>query len=142
MKNKYCGKCGKNMQRWGKTAAGTSRYRCFVCKRSSIIHRSDTKSRHNKDRLISWLTGVQNLSSKTKSLHITRQGLWKEFRPFFRQNPNGMAPMGFKANLLIVDAKFIHGNELCALIAVTEKDKIFWQFADSECYGTWYSCLV
>ncbi len=142
MKNKYCEKCGKQMQGWGKTAAGTPRYRCLACKRSSIIHRSDTKSRHDKDRLVSWLTGVQNLSSKTKYLHITRQGLWKEFRPFFRQNPNAEIPRGFKAKMLIVDAKFIHGGELCALIAVTENDRILWQFASDECYGTWYGFLV
>jgi Transposase, Mutator family len=44
--------------------------------------------------------------------------------------------------MLIVDAKFIRGNELCALIAVDENDKIFWQFANGENYGTWYAALV
>jgi len=130
------------MQRWGKTAAGTPRYRCLVCKISSIIHRPDTHLRHDKDRLVTWLTGVESKETIAKRYGVTRQALSNEFRPFFKKNLNGMAPLGFKAKMLIVDAKFIHGSELCALIAVTEEDKIFWQFADSECYGTWYSCLM
>lgn len=138
----YCEVCGSRMRRHGTTAAGTERYLCLACKRSSIIHRSDTHRRHDKDRLITWLTGVESLSYIAKELHITRQGLWKEFKPFFGENPNCPIPEKFKANMLIVDAKFIHGRELCALIAVTEKDRIFWQFASAECYGTWYGFLV
>jgi hypothetical protein len=52
-----------------------------------------------------------------------------------------MAPLGFEAEILIVDAKFIHGNKLCALIAVTEEDRIFWQFAEGENYETWHAAL-
>ena len=137
MKNKLCGTCGREMQRWGKTAAGTPRYRCFACKKSSTIHRDDTRLRHEKDRFTDWLAGVESASSIAKRFGITRQGLWKEFRPFFRKNPNGPSPQGSTPRRLIVDAKFIHGRVLCALIAVTEEDKIFWQFAESECYRTW-----
>jgi Transposase, Mutator family len=137
MKNKLCGTCGREMQRWGKTAAGTPRYRCWVCRKSSTIHRPDTRLRHDEERFAVWLTGVESASSIAKRFGMTRQGLWKEFRPFFKQNPNGMALQGFTAKRLIVDAKFIHGRVLCALIAVTEEDRIFWQFADAECYRTW-----
>lgn len=130
------------MRRHGRTKSGTERYFCPVCKRSSIIHRPDTHIRHDKDRLITWLTGVESKDTIAKLYGVTRQTLSNEFRSFFNKNPNGMAPLGFKTKMLIVDAKFIHGSELCALIAVTENDKIFWQFASAECYGTWYACLV
>lgn len=130
------------MQRHGKTKLGTERYFCAICKKTSIIHREDTRLRHRKDRLIDWLVGVENKTVIAKRYGVTRQTLSNEFRSFFRKNPNGMAPFGFKAKILIVDAKFIHGNSLCALIAVTEENKIFWQFAESECYGTWYGCLA
>src|SRR6202034_1586502 len=79
MKNKLCGTCGREMQRWGKTAAGTPRYRCFACKKSSTIHRDDTRLRHEKDRFTDWLAGVESASSIAKRFGITRQGLWKEF---------------------------------------------------------------
>jgi len=130
------------MQRWGKTAAGTPRYRCFWCKKSSIIHRDDTRVRHKEDRLVTWLTGTESAASIAQRYGITRQGLWKESRLFFGKNPNGMAPQGYQAHILIVDAKFIHGRVLCALIAVTEHGKIFWQFAEAECYRTWSLFLV
>lgn len=130
------------MRRHGTTKSGTERYFCPVCKKASIIHRPDTRLRHNKDRFVAWLTGVENKKAIAKRYGVTRQALSNEFRVFFKKNPDGSAPPGFKTKILIVDAKFIHGKELCALIAVTENDEIFWQFADSECYGTWYACLV
>ena len=102
----------------------------------------DTRLRHDYDRLVAWLTGVDSKDAIAKRYGLTRRALSKEFRPFFKKNPNGMAPLGFQAKLLIVDAKFIHGSELCALITVTEEDRIFWQFADSERYGTWSACLA
>lgn len=118
------------------------RFFCLRCRKTATWKRPDVRNFHHKQRMANWLTGVESLSSVAKDFHITRQGLWKKFRPFFKKNPNGITPLGFKAKMLIVDAKFIHGRILCALIAVTEENKIFWQFADSECYGTWYSCLI
>jgi hypothetical protein len=101
------------------------------------VGRDDTRLRHEQERLVAWLTGVESKDAIAKRYGITRRTLSNEFKPFFKKNPNGMAPQGFEAKRLIVDAKFIHGRVLCALIAVTEEDTIFWQFAESECYGTW-----
>jgi hypothetical protein len=130
------------MQRYGKTKAGTVRYFCPACSTSKTERRPDTRLRHEQDRLVAWLTGVESKTAIAKRYGVTRRTLSNEFKTFFQKNPDGMAPMGYQAKRLIVDAKFIHGNQLCALIAVTEDDKIFWQFADGENYGTWYACLV
>lgn len=130
------------MQRWGTTTTGTVRYRCPECHISSIIHRKDTRLRHEHDRLRTWLTGVDDKDAVAKRYGVTRRALTKEFKRFFLKNPDHPPPPGLKAKILIVDAKFIHGSELCALIAVTEDDQIFWQFATAECYGTWYGFLV
>lgn len=130
------------MQRWGKTAAGTVRYRCPACQISSTIHRPDTKKRHDHDRLVAWLTGVDGKDAIAKRYGITRRALTKEFKSFFLKNPDRPAPIGFKAKILLVDAKFIHGDELCALIGIADNDQLFWQFATAECYGTWYGFLI
>lgn len=140
--NKKCEECGGRMRRHGRTKSGTERYFCLVCRRTGIIRRPDATLRHNKDRLTAWLTGVQSKETIAKQYGVTRQTLSNEFRPFFKKNPNCKIPDKFQADMLIVDAKFIHGRELCALITVTENDRIFWQFADAECYGTWYGFLV
>ncbi len=142
MKHKRCGTCAREMQHWGRTAAGTPRYRCAACQTSSIIHRPDTRLRHDQDRLVSWLTGAESKGAIAERYGLTRRALSKEFKPFFEKNPNCAIPEKLTAQMLIVDAKFIHGRMLCALIAVTEKDRIFWQFADAECFRTWSMFLA
>jgi hypothetical protein len=130
------------MQRYGKTTAGTVRYFCPACSQSKTERRPDTRLRHERDRLVAWLTSVESKTAIAKRYGVTRRTLSNEFKTFFQKNPDGMAPIGFQAKMLIVDAKFIHGNQLCALIAVTEEDRIFWQFADGENHATWYACLA
>jgi hypothetical protein len=125
------------MQRWGKTAAGAPRFFCLRCRKTATWERRDVRKGHERGRLVSWLTGVQDKDAVAKRFGVTRRALSKEFKPFFRENPNAGIPQGFSAKMLIVDAKFIHGRILRALIAVTEEDRIFWQFADAECYRTW-----
>jgi hypothetical protein len=43
--------------------------------------------------------------------------------------------------LLIVDATYIHRNQLCVLVAIDEKDRIYWRFATHESYQAWYEFL-
>jgi transposase-like protein len=140
--NKACDLCGRRMQRHGTTKSGTERYFCPTCKKTGITRRKDTTLRHDKERLVEWLMGVQSKEDIAKKYGVTRRTLSNEFKSFFRKNPNCDIPEKFQAKMLIVDAKFIHGSEMCALVAVTEEDRIFWQFASDECYGTWFAFLV
>jgi hypothetical protein len=133
--NKKCVACGRRMRRHGVTKAGRERYFCPVRKKAVVVGRDDTRPRHEQERLVARLTGVEGKDAIAKRYGVTRRALSNEFKPFFKKNPNGMAPLGFKAKRLIVDAKFIHGRAPCALVAVTEEDNVFWQFAESECYG-------
>jgi len=142
MKNTYCSVCGKEMQRWGKTVAGTVRYRCPTCKRSSTIHRPDTRERHDHDRLVAWITGPDSKDAIAKRYGVSRRALTKEFVPLFRKDPKCPPPSEYQSTILIVDAKFIHGGELCTLISLDEQDHLFWDFATDECYGTWYGFLI
>ena len=140
--NKICGVCGKKMRRNGRTRVGTERFRCMTCGRSETKSREDVRIRHDHDRLVTWLTGVESKDAIAKRYGVTRRALTKEFKSFFRKNPDHPPPIGFKANILLVDAKFIHGDELCALIGIAPNDQLFWQFATAECYGTWYGFLI
>lgn len=129
------------MWRHGVTKSGTERYFCPDCIKTSIIHRPDTRLRHDKDRFVAWLTGVESKNAVAKHYGVTRRALSKEFEPFFQESFDVEIPQNFKAKILIVDAKFIHGRELCALIALAEDDQIIWQFANAECYQTWRDFL-
>jgi mutator family transposase len=140
--HKICEVCGAGMRRHGVTKAGRERYFCPHCRKATTIGRDDTRMRHRYERLVAWLTSPDSKTEIAKRYGVTRQALSYEFRQFFRKNPDGMAPLGYEAKMLIVDAKFIHGSILCALIAVDEHDKIFWQFADGENYTTWHDFFI
>jgi len=139
--NKTCGVCGRRMQRHGVTSAGRERYFCATCKKAVVVDRKDTRLRHTKDRLVTWLTGVENKQTLANRLGVTRRTLSNEFKAFFLENPDQKPPHGFRAKILTVDAKFIHGSVLCVLVALTEKDELFWQFATGENNATWTSFL-
>lgn len=141
-KHKVCETCSRRMRRHGRTAAGTERYLCLTCKRSSVIHRPDAKKRHGRDRLVAWLTGVESKQNVAEKYGLSRRALTKELRPFFGKSLEPAIPGDLDAEILIVDGKYIQGRELCVLVAVTERDRIFWRFARDECYGTWYAFLV
>ena len=130
------------MQRWGKTNALTPRFFCPLCHKTAIWKRKDVLARHTRKRLAVWLTGVNNKSDIAKHYGVSRQTLSKKFKSFFRKNLEPAIPSNLKIETLIVDAKYIHGNKLCVLVAATEYDRIFWQFAPLECYDTWYGFFV
>jgi hypothetical protein len=130
------------MQRLGRTVAGTPRYYCLHCRRSSIIHRRDTRERHIHDHFVSWLIGRDTISSIAKSLGVTRQALWKQFRYFFdAPSLEPRVPDDYKPRVLIVDATFIHGNVMCVLVSVDEDNNIFFSFSEKESYQAWISFL-
>ena len=129
------------MRRNGKTAKGTERYRCLDCRTSTIIHRPDTHSRHDHERFISWLTGVKSKTEIAKHYGLSRRTLTREFQAFFLDPVEPPIPKDIAIKLLIVDAKYIHHRVMCVLVALTEDDRIFWQFAPEERYGTWREFL-
>ena len=137
--NKRCSVCGRRMRRHGITKAGAERYFCPVCKRAETESRPDTHLRHNRNRFVDWLTGVESKSAVAKRYGVSARTLTREFKTFANamDDPGNLPPPGLVVRILIADAKFIDGNRLCALVALTEADAIFWQFAPGENEGTW-----
>ncbi|MDO8469805.1 MAG: transposase [bacterium] len=129
------------MERHGKTAAGTERYRCPKCRKTTVIHRTDTRKRHLRDHFVDWLTGTDSKQKIAEKLGVSRQALSKEFQQFFGVGLEPPIPTELTARILIVDGTYIEGRALCALVAVTERDRIFWRFATEERYGTWLAFL-
>jgi len=127
------------MRRNGRTSAGTERFRCLACGRSETKRRKDVHVRHDRDRFTSWLTGVESKSAVAERYGVSRRTLTREFGAFAKgaDDPGHPPPRGLAPRILIADAKFIEGNRLCALIALTEPDAIFWRFAGGENEATW-----
>jgi hypothetical protein len=128
------------MRRNGRTSAGTKRFRCVACGISETARRPDTRLRHGRDRFVSWLTGITSKKSVAGHYGISVRTLTREFKVFVNgpgDDPGNPPQPELVARILIADAKFIDGNRLCALIALTGSDAIFWQFAPGENEATW-----
>lgn len=138
---KHCGQCGEGMQRWGTTQAGTPRFYCMQCKRSATWKRPDVEERHRRHQLDAWLGGKESLTEIAARYHRTRQSVWKRMRPLFDKVPEPPIPAETRFETLILDATYVHGRTMCALVAIDEHDHIYWRFAPYECYATWDSFL-
>lgn len=137
---KHCPICGERMQRWGRTEKGIPRFYCKACRKSSTWKRPDVEERHLRHQLDGWLGGKDSLTEIAERYHKTRQGVWKRLRPLFGKPLEPAIPkMSF--DTLILDATYVHGRTLCALVAIDEHDTIYWRFAPYECYATWVTFL-
>jgi hypothetical protein len=140
--NKYCPECHRSMQRWGKTKAGTTRFFCPACKKTTTSLRKDLTEEHIHQRLDKWLAGKDSLEFIAKKDHLTRQALWKEFQPFFKSVAESSIFPTSPIKYLVVDGTYIHGNKLCVLVAINERREIAWQFAPYESYASWWRFLI
>lgn len=128
------------MQRWGTTVAGTPRFRCGACRITATWRRGDVRERHRRERLVTWLTGVERKAAVAARYGVTRRALSEQFRSLFREQADRRAARE-SPRIITVDATFIHGNKLCVLVALDEHDCIAWQFAPYERYETWRGFL-
>jgi len=98
--------------------------------------------RHLRRELDLWLGGKDSLSEIAAHYRSTRQSLWRKFHPFFNVAFEPEIPHDPPMRTLILDATYIHGRTLCALVAIDERDRVFWRFAPYESYETWFKFLA
>lgn len=124
------------MQRWGKTAAHTVRWRCPRCTVTVVRKRSDvTKiSRYHLFRL--WITGTQSITELAQSRHLSRQTLTTWFYPFWQVCPTPRLA-NEHVDVLIIDGLYLESRNHCVLIGKTPEKVVFWMFAERETYGSW-----
>lgn len=133
----HCGECGGIMQRWGHTRGGKPRFFCASCRKTATRDRDDVEKRHALSELNDWLGGKDSLNEIAKRSHKTRQALWKKFHPLLSSIPEPTIPDLTKVKQLILDATYIHGHTLCALVAIDENNQLYWKFAPYESYKVW-----
>lgn len=138
----HCPYCKHRTQRWGTTAKGTIRYFCVSCSRTVTKHpRTHGSQRQLRYELDLWLGGKDNLKEIAERYHFTRQTMWRHFRPIFSFTFEPQVPKEPPMHTLILDGTYIHGHSLCALVAIDERDRIFWHFAKYESYAHWIQFL-
>lgn len=127
------------MQKYGKTARGTTRWYCRVCRTSSVRKRPDTKQRHARTLFSSWTTGNQNLTEIAKVKKVSRETLSRNFSKYFHQDVSPVIPVSLSHDVLICDGIHTDGRYEVVLIVRTKHLPIFWRAATYESYIVWLS---
>lgn len=141
MRARHCRECGKKMQRWGRSPQNKPRFFCPDCGKTTTRSRDDLHRDRNLRELREWLVGKESLAEIAKHRHLTRQALWKRFRPVMKEVAEEELRPEVKPRILILDGTYIHGNSLCVLVAIDEADGLYWKFSYYESYASWCDFL-
>jgi len=130
-------RCGQKMQRWGRSAAGKTRWFCRFCAKSHIQKRVDTSNRWGKRLLRLWLTGTKTLEDIAAHNSCTVRTLLNRFSGFWTDFPLPFIPSTLSHTYLVVDAIYLAGHSECVLIGRTGNEHVFWFFARQETLLAW-----
>lgn len=126
------------MQRWGRTAQGTQRYRCVLCKKTEVIRRPDARRRRYQKSFVSWLTSHTRLEDSAHRAGVTTQTLRHRFDSLWHYVPKPQ-PTEQDHSVLVVDALSVVHRLLVVLIShdPLEQKPVWWSFASRETYAYW-----
>jgi len=125
------------MQRRGKTAAGTQRWKCTTCNVSAVRQRPDQKRKQYKLSFIRWLTGVRELSAVARERGIGREQLSRRFQQYWYLPAPTSPPLVGSDHVLILDGIYLSGRGNATLIARTITYVRSWDFHERECFVAW-----
>lgn len=125
------------MQRYGKTAAGTQRWRCFDCAVSGVKTRPDTSLRHLLRHFIKWITGTREQSAIALELGISRMQLSRRFEWCWSFPAPSPPPVTEPDYVLILDGVYLSGRTNAALIARNLTHVRSLDFDERECFAAW-----
>lgn len=128
------------MQRWGKTAAGRQRWRCFLCKKTSIKKRPDRQKQGIHFLFKKWLIGNATLAELSKQKGVSIQALVSRFKSCWRQSCAAISKSD--ARTLVLDGTRI-GRD-CSLLIILDTETnapIAWRPAIRESYASWRALL-
>ena len=127
------------MQKYGKTAKGTTRWYCPICHISSVRTRPDTKQRHARTLFSLWTTGNQNLTDIAHDRGISRETLSRRFAPYYDQALPPGTPVSLEDEVLVCDGIHTDGRFEVVLIVRTKALPVYWHEVPYESYATWFA---
>lgn len=126
------------MQKYGRTAAGTQRWRCLVCQKSNVRERPDRTEFWRRKLFARWLTGNQSLTEIAQGLAVTRQTLERWFAVFWNEPPPELPSVpDLTHEILIIDAIYLSRRFNAALIGRTRQRTVHYSFALRESFASW-----
>jgi hypothetical protein len=125
------------MQKRGKTAAGTQRWQCALCRVSGIRRRRDVVMRHTQAHFMRWIRGTASLTEVGCALGLSRKQLTARFQACWNAPPPEPLNHGKADSILIVDGVYLSGRVNAVLIARTIQTVRSWHFSERENYAAW-----
>jgi len=129
------------MQRWGKTAAGTQRWRCFFCKKTGVKKRLDRQQRSIDILFKKWLIGNATLHDIAEGRGVSVKTLQQRFATCGQYPCSAISKSN--ARILVLDATGI-GRD-CVLLVILDAQTnapIAWRPAAHETMESWNALLA
>ena len=131
---RYCSACHSKLQKWGKTAADTQRWRCASCVSTQVHRRPDLSRAFLLERFVTWLLGKQSQAELRGSDRTWRRQIAWCWQVIPRSELTGeIYP------IIILDG--IRVGHLVCLIARTPEAVIAWHWVGWEASTTWSELL-
>ena len=131
---RHCSTCKHKLQKWGKTKAGTPRWRCPNCINTSIRARPDLAKGLLLERFVNWLLGKQSQEELGTSART-----WRKQTEWCWQIVPEPELTGEAYPILLLDG--IRVGSLVCLIARTPQYVIAWHWVPYESSEYWDKLL-
>jgi len=130
------------MSKWGRTAAGSVRWFCQVCKVSRTRTRRDNRERTRLSLFVRWLTSKASLADIAKQNAVSPRTLLRWFEPLWRHAP--VPRIRTPVRVLVLDATSVVPRE-CTLLIAGNNDRlepVSWMPVVRECHESWSTFLL
>lgn len=136
-------RCGRAMQKYGTTGAGTQRWRCAPCKQTGIKKRDDHALRSWHRRFVNWITTSTPLATIAQRLHCSLSTVTRAFNVCWQHLP-ATPPWNTPSLVTILDGTSLVAREEVVLIArgIRDDAQRSWVFAARETAATWSMLLA
>jgi hypothetical protein len=135
---RYCSACQSKLQKWGKTPAGTQRWRCPACTATQVRSRTDLSRAFLLERFVGWLLGKQSQNELSLPDGITDRA-WRTQTAWCWSIAPYPEPTGEVYPVVLLDG--IGVGSLVCLIARTPDHVIGWMWVGWESSITWTKLL-
>ncbi len=130
------------MQRWGKTARGTLRFRCCHCGRSACRRRPDQRERSGQQWFRHWLLGGLSLAEISRQHGVSVRTLQRHWQPFWNQVPLPLVPHVDVTGVILDATSVMKHYRTVRVVQDARHWSVGWGFADRESYAAWYALLT
>lgn len=133
---KFCEKCSHQLQKRGKTAAGSQRYFCPYCHCSIVRSRPGRTRRNHFAIYLEWLSGKLSLTELGKKYSVNRSTLERWFSPF-RASEITPDYVNCSDQVLIADGYYVRYMAQVLISQLPDDRPVSWLFTYTENYYTW-----